>query len=377
MAEDRNGPPPAPRVSILGGTTSPPSTRGPGPLSSRKVTTPHLRAPAVDFDLANAARRVIEGALGMVAGERVVLLADAARRDLGVALLETARVMGAKPVHIELDTLGDRPLRRVPDSVRAELEASQASVLLAGFEDGEQNMRFELVSLVHTLGLRHAHMIGVSRQSMLNGFSVDPARVSQATRAIRARLRPSSVLHLRTAAGSDLEIKLDPAYRWMEHVGIIRPGRWENLPSGEIVTAPGETRGVFVADASMGAHFGQLAGLLAAKPVRLEIEGGYCKTVRSNDRALQRDVERFMHAELYADRVGCISLGTNLGILAPIGDVSCDQNMPGLHIGFGSTFADQTGASWNARSQLTFTCALADVDLDGAPLLRHGRYMLS
>jgi leucyl aminopeptidase (aminopeptidase T) len=339
-------------------------------VSSARVAT-------VDFDLANAARRIIEGALGVVAGERVVLLADAARQDLGVALLETARVMGAKAVHIGLDSLGERPLRRVPDSVRAELETAQASVLLAGFEEGEQNMRFELVTLVHTLGLRHAHMIGVSRQTMRSGFSVDPARVAQATRAIRARLRPESVLHLRTAAGSDLEIKLDRAHRWMEHLGVIRPGRWENLPSGEIVTAPGEVRGVFVADASIGGHFGQEAGLLASKPVRLEIDGGYCKAVRSNDRALQRDLERFMRGELYGDRVGCVSLGTNLGILAPIGDVSCDQNMPGLHIGFGSTFADQTGASWNARSQLTFTCAQADVDLDGAPLLRRGRYMLT
>jgi leucyl aminopeptidase (aminopeptidase T) len=211
---------------------------------------------------------------------------------------------------------------------------------------------------------------------MLTGFSVDPARVFDATRAIRSRLRPNSVLHLRTAAGSDLEVKLDPAHRWMEHLGVIRPGRWENLPSGEIVTAAGETRGVFVADASMGGHFGQAAGLLADKPVRLEIEGGYCKSVRSRDVSLQREVEHFMRAELYGDRVGSLSLGTNLGIVAPIGDVSCDQNMPGLHIGFGSTFADQTGASWNARAQITFTCAHADVDLDGAPLLRHGRYMV-
>jgi hypothetical protein len=51
--------------------------------------------------------------------------------------------------------------------------------------------------------------------------------------------------------------------------------------------------------------------------------------------------------------------------------------MPGLHLGLGSSFADQTGASWDARTQITFTCAHADVDLDGAPLLRRGRYIIS
>ena len=337
-----------------------------------------MRAPQMDFELVTAARRIIEGALGVVTGERIALIVDHARRDLGAALAEVARDVGAKPTVLVLEELGERrPHFHLPDRVRQELEASQASALLAGFEEGEQHMRLELVTLVAKVGLRHAHMVGVTRRSMLTGFSVEAARVSDITRAIRLRLRPNSVLHLRTAAGSDLEVKLDPAHRWIEHLGVIRPGRWENLPSGEIVTAAGQTRGVFVADASMGGHFGQTAGLLAGKPVRLEIDGGYCKSARSSDRTLQRELERFMRSEPYGDRVGLLSLGTNVGIHAPIGDVGCDQNMPGLHIGFGSTFADQTGASWNARTQITFTCANADVDLDGTPLLRHGRYLVT
>ena len=38
--------------------------------------------------------------------------------------------------------------------------------------------------------------------------------------------------------------------------------------------------------------------------------------------------------------------------------------------------ADQTGAGWDAPTQLLMTGTQADVDLDGAPLLRHGRYMV-
>src|SRR5262249_23575050 len=121
----------------------------------------------------------------------------------------------------------------------------------------------------------------------------------------------------------------------------------------------------------------QAAGLLADRPVKLEIEGGVCKSVRCRDLSLQRDVERFIKAEHNGDRVGAMGFGTNVGITGPIGDVSCDQNMPGMHIGLGSTFAEQTGASWNARTQITFTCAQSDVDLDGTALLRHGRYIIT
>jgi len=350
----------------------------PAPPSVGRPTVPSMRSAAMDFDLANAARRIIEGALGLVAGERIVIAVDRSRKDLGATLVEVAKATGAKTVLLELEDLGDRPLRRVPDRLVAELETAQASILLCGFEDGEQSMRIELVlDLVRKLGLRHGHMIGVTRRSMLTGFSVDQGRVLDATRAVRTRIKPDSVLRLRTAAGSDLEVKLSPAHRWMEHIGVIRPGRWENLPSGEIETAPGEVRGVFIADASMGGHFGQAAGLLSDRPVRLEIEGGYLKAVRCRDLSLQREVERFTRSEHNADRVGSVGFGTNVGITSPIGDISCDQNMPGMHIGLGSTFADQTGATWNSRAQITFTCAQADVDLDGTPLLRRGRYLIT
>jgi leucyl aminopeptidase (aminopeptidase T) len=336
-----------------------------------------MRMGAIDFDLVNAARRIVEGALGLAAGERIVIIVDRSRHDLGTTLHEVAKSTGAKTLVLELEDLGERPHRRVPDELAKELETAQASVLLCGFEEGEQSMRVELIDLVRKLSLRHAHMIGVTKRSMLAGFSVDPARILDATRSVRTRLRPDSIIRLRTPAGSDFEVKLHPAHRWLEHVGVIRPGRWENLPSGEIETAPGEARGVFVADASMGGHFGQAAGLLADRPVRLEIEGGYCKAVRCRDLSLQREVERFIRAEHNGDRVGSVGFGTNVGISAAIGDVSCDQNMPSMHIGLGSTFADQTGASWNCRTQITFTCLSADVDIDGAPLLRRGRYIIS
>ncbi len=55
----------------------------------------------------------------------------------------------------------------------------------------------------------------------------------------------------------------------------------------------------------------------------------------------------------------------------------CDLNLPGLHVNFGSPLPDQTGATWSSRSQLGTAGALADVDLDGTPLLRAGRYLVT
>jgi leucyl aminopeptidase (aminopeptidase T) len=342
-----------------------------------RISFPALRFASMDYDLANAARRVIEGALGVVRGEHVVLLVDRDRRDVGSALLEIARDVGADPIVHELELHGERPVRQLPEAVRVALGRAQASLLAIGFEDGEVGMRNELLEVVRTLNLRHAHMIGVSRRSLIAGFSVDHARILAMTRSVRTRLRPDSRIRLRTPAGSDLELRIDPGARWAEHVGVIRPGKWENLPSGKLTTCPAYVNGVFVADASVGGQFGQAAGLLDKTPVRVEIEGGICKSVRCSDRALQRDVESFLAREHNLSRVGGVSIGTNVGILSATGELVADLNLPGVHITFGATIPEQTGGTWQTRGQLPMTASLADVDLDGTPLLRAGRYLVA
>jgi len=174
-----------------------------------------------------------------------------------------------------------------------------------------------------------------------------------------------------------LSVTLNPDHRWVEHVGTIRPGRWENLPSGALVTAAGDISGVFVADGCVGGEVGAAAGSLEQTPVRFEIEGGVCRSVRSADLGLQRSIEEVFRRDHELERVGLIILGTNIGIARTTGEIVCDQNMPGLHLGFGATFPETTGASWTARGQLLATNANSDVDLDGAPIIRSGRYILS
>ena len=312
----------------------------------------------------------------MVAGDRVVIVVDGAREAVGATLAELARTLGAEPELVLLEKLGRRPLRNLPTQLRAELSRAQASVLLVGFEEGERQMRREYVELVTELRLRHAHMVGVGRRTLLAGFSVDPQRIVDATRAVRTRLREDSVLRLRSPAGSDLEVKLDPKCRWQERVGLVRPGRWENLPSGELFTCPMDVNGVFVADASMGGPIGAAAGALSRSPVRVDIKAGQCRSVQCIDRGLVSAVEAALRAERNGDRVGMVVLGTNVGMRDATGEVVSDQNLPGLHLAFGATLADQTGASWDSPGQLLLTATNADLDLDGTPLVRQGRYLV-
>jgi leucyl aminopeptidase (aminopeptidase T) len=320
--------------------------------------------------------RVLSGALCVVRGDAVVIVIDESRRDAGAALFEVGRALGARCDVAPLEAFGPRPHRALAPPLAERLRAAQVSIALFAPDDGEFGMRRDMLDLVREVGLRHAHMIGLTRKSMIRAFSADPARVLDATRAVRTRLRADSSLRLRTAAGSDLAVTLGPQSKWSVHEGVIRPGRWENLPAGELTTSPARVHGVFVADASLGGRFGATAGLLTRHPVRVEIEDGICGDVDCSDRALRRDVVAFLAREPQLRRVGTITIGTNVGILEPTGEYVCDQNLPGLHIAFGSVIPELTGAPFQTRAQLPMTCAGAHVDLDGAALLRNGRYLV-
>ena len=74
------------------------------------------------------------------------------------------------------------------------------------------------------------------------------------------------------------------------------------------------------------------------------------------------------------DSVAMGAAGFGEGALT--GELVCDQSMPGLHLSFGKTYATETGAEWDSQAQVVAAQAFADIDLDGVPLLRAGRYLV-
>ena len=111
------------------------------------------------------------------------------------------------------------------------------------------------------------------------------------------------------------------------------------------------------------------------KPVRITFEASQVKSVTCDDGLLLRAVEGYLASDALADRVGTIAFGTNVGIVAPIGEIVCDQNLPGLHVSLGATFPEITGAPEGAKTQLTLTAQTLDIELDGQRIMLAGRYL--
>lgn len=329
----------------------------------------------VDFALITPAERVMDELLGLVPSDRVVLAHDSTNAEIARAFQHAALERKARVEMIDLEALAPRPWTQCPKEALGAVLGATATVLAVRYEDGEYDTRAGFVGAAMATRARHVHMVGASKRAFVASMSTPSARIFELLDALSGAVRPSSKLAVRAASGTNVEIELAPHLRWFPNGSVVRAGQWINVPYGALVASPVSVSGVYVADASVSGGLGARLGLLASRPVRLALEGGRVRSVESRDTALRSYVEKFLGDGQNHDRVGLLNLGANLGIVAPIGELIHDEQMPGVHLGLGDPMSAQSGATWTAHGQLSFAMADADVDLDGVPLIRRGRYV--
>jgi aminopeptidase len=327
-----------------------------------------------NFGLVSPAIRIVSGSLGLVFGERLVVFCDRSRVPLAQALIDVAEELKARA---QLVVLEDVELPRedgLLDYVLELLSDAQASVLLLGTEHSRP-IRQAFVEATERLRIRHAHMIGLSQRGFVEGFAADPSRLADMLQAVGRRLAGARKLSYRTPAGTQLEIVMPSDARWTERGQLIRPGKFSNLPGGQLNALCEAVDGVYVADGSSNVAFAG-SGDLRSNPVSFTIARGVVERVACSSAAVKKDVEAFLESEEHMHRVGHLVIGANPGVLGPIGEVMVDACAPGLQIVFGWTNRTVTGASWSTQASLALAGSSGDLDVDGAALLRGGRYVL-
>jgi aminopeptidase len=332
--------------------------------------------------LAQAAQVLVETALKLRPGERVVVIEDAGSLATGEALAAAVESAGGWVKRARLDRLGSagrsgRPHKVVPVSLLLALHDADASVFVACALRGELTMRQALLHVVRQRNLRHAHMPGLAAEAFVAGMRFDYAQVERLGQRVLGRLASASCLFAESPAGTSLRVELAPGAKWFAQLGVLAPGRWGNFPAGAVYASPVSASGVFVADASVGEFFGAREGVLRASPVRFQVEAGRVVAVEARSTQLQREIEAMLRVSPNSDRVGLVSIGVNPGLDSPVGDALVDQNMPGLHIGIGDPAARATGATWSAPTCFAACAVASRVAIDGEVVVEAGRVVLS
>ena len=202
----------------------------------------------MDKALMDSALIAVRDCLKVVEGEKFLVVTDSELLEIGTALVQAGRGLGATGVIMEMQPLsrnGEEP----PVMVSEAMKHADAVICPAS------------KSLTHTAarrnaceaGARVATMPGITLDTMVRCLSADYYAIADRTHKVTAILDEAKTARVTTALGTDLTIPID-GIKAISSTGLMHePGSFGNLPSGESYMMPEEKKanGVFIVDGSM------------------------------------------------------------------------------------------------------------------------------
>ncbi len=303
---------------------------------------------AADPSMQEAGRRGLTMCLGAGTDDTLTVVADKKDIVVGAAFVAAAIDEGIKVNAFLVEKQCRRPMTRFPDPVVHAVESSTVTVLAITPKPGELKSRVSFIGMTTKLGIRHAHLVAVSPDALRMGMRADYHAVDALQGRLLEILGHAGGVHVHSSAGTSLDVTFTSKHRWVRSNGLITPGNWQNLPSGQLYTCPATCDGRYVADRSIGDWFEQSYPDLAEHPVTLTLAGDRLSNVSCPNRKLQRELTLFTRSSKNGDRVGELGIGTNPFLEFITGQITNNEDVPGVHIALGDPFPDKTGADWSS-----------------------------
>ena len=336
----------------------------------------HLLSLDFPTEFAPGARSAVTTCLRIRPDEKVTLITDRATETIGAAMARELENRGLQWNGFVLEDLAPRPLVDMPAAVLEDMETSQVSIFAVQVQTNELRSRMQMTDVVNRRKIRHAHMVNINRQIMLEGMRADFLKVDRISVKVVEKVRRAKQVRAKTAAGTDLVADLNPNYRWVKTSGIISPDKWGNLPGGEVFTTPGEVNGTFVIDGVVGDWLCAKFGSLRENPLTIRVKGNRVVEAHSANHDLESDFWSYTHTDENSDRVGEFAIGTNIELKDVIGQILQDEKYPGVHIAFGNPYGAHTGAEWYSSTHIDVVGRKFDIWVDSEQIMRDGKFLL-
>ena len=329
-----------------------------------------------DPEFTPGARNAVNICLRVQPQEKVCVITDEATIEIAAALAQEIQKVGAPYRAWVLEDLAPRPLTDMPGEILEDLETSQVSIFAVQAQTNELRSRIQMTNVVNRKKIRHAHMVNINRQIMLEGMRADFQKVDRLSAKVIAMVRKARTVREKTAAGTDLTADLNPNYKWLKTSGIITPEKWGNLPGGEIFTTPGEVNGTFVIDGVVGDYLCAKFGNLQSHPLTVRVEKNRLTEAHSENRELEDDFWKYTHTDENSDRVGEFAIGTNIDLKEVIGEILQDEKYPGVHIAFGNPYGAHTGAEWDSTTHIDVVGREFNIWVDEQQIMADGKFLV-
>ncbi len=270
----------------------------------------------VDFDpeYSVGARNAVRICINIQPSEKVTVITDHFTREIAASIIHEIEAVGASYNAFVLEEFAQRPLIGLPPEILADMETSDVSIFAVQVQPGELKSRMQMTDVVNRRRMRHAHMVNINRQIMLEGMRADFHKVDRISSKVLELVRKAKRITAKTVAGTDLIADLNPEYKWIKTSGLISRDKWGNLPGGEVFTTPGEVNGTFVIDGVVGDYLCAKFGDLRNQPLTIRTKANRLTEVFSQNKELEQDFWKYTHTDENSDRVGEFAIGTNIEV---------------------------------------------------------------
>jgi aminopeptidase len=340
------------------------------------TTNRNLNTIPFDPELTPGARNAVNVCLRVQPGEKVTVITDEVTEEIAASMVRELEAVQAPYRAWVLEDLAPRPLGDLPQEIIEDLETSQVSIFAVQAQANELRSRMQMTDVVNRRKIRHAHMVNVNRQIMLEGMRADFLKVDRISVKVVDMVRKAKQVRAKTPAGTDLVADLNSNYRWVKTSGIISPDKWGNLPGGEVFTTPGEVNGTFVIDGVVGDWLCAKFGSLRENPLTIRVKGNRVVDAHSTNPDLEKDFWSYTHTDENSDRVGEFAIGTNIELKDVIGQILQDEKYPGVHIAFGNPYGAHTGAEWYSSTHIDVVGRRFDIWVDDLQIMRDGKFLI-
>jgi aminopeptidase len=329
----------------------------------------------VSPELAPGAHNAIHTCLRLRPDERLTLITDRETLDVAAALAREAEELGAEQSVFVLEDYAPRPLAGMPRPILEDLARSQVSIFAAQAQMGELGSRIAMTDVINRKGIRHGHMVNISRQVMTEGMRADFLEVDRLSSWLIEKARKAREIRVVSSGGTDLVATFAPHLKWIKTSGIITSEKWGNLPGGEIFTAPDTVNGRFVVDGVVGDYLCAKYGDLKETPLTLDVRDSRIAGMACANAELLEEFRQYTSTDENSDRVGEFAIGTNVAIEDVCGNILQDEKMPGVHIAFGHPYAEHTGQTWTSTTHIDCVGRDFDIWIDGEQVMEGGRFL--
>ena len=312
-------------------------------------------------DLETAVQTVVGRCLGIKPDENVLVICDPDRVDIGTALQEGARKLGADAV---LTVLPPRPERGTEPPPAVAAAFTNTDVYLAPC----------LPSLSHTKarkaatdkGIRGATLPGVDAELLARLMSADFDQMAERSRRVADLLTNADEAHVTCPSGTDLTLNLEGRTAIPDDGDLTAPAAFGNLPCGEGFIAPLDGNGQLVATTVGG------LGLAEEGTITLTVENGNLTEATGTTGA------RFIaHLIEHGDKgrnLAELGVGTN-DRAHLTGNVLEDEKIMGtVHIAFGASAA----IGGNVAVPVHDDCVIVEptLTIGGTTVVDRGKFVL-